>query len=515
MALLPDLGTWLLRSVWRDSLSSGPVAIVEKLSASRPLRHGDKDALLGAVLALGPSLQLALQMLLELLPEDESRERLGEVLCPTLGQLHRALSDVLTAFDRPGKDPPAPEKHGFLGPTLTTAPRPRTPHWPAKTASPPSGDRKRPSWSPAKPPSSPVSAPAPTSHLPHPDTTSLTVPSASPALLPVPEISVPWSPREHRTAFLSQFHHPASNTPDPSLMKELRAEMRVNAAIQVAVDALEFADGQLRIVRSHASPESSEMLGSHFYEGYNRILLRALELERREFDSPPYAASLVDGASYSQSHMGKGPEEEEASKMSITFGSPERLPVLPRDQGRDGGVNGGGGRGVPVRRNTTQGISEPDNSMRRTKLKRRLSLAEELALACDGDSDEEGSGSDDNDNNDDDDEDDDEDQESEDEPSKPSSGPNSRIRPKDTSSESESEDSEEAAGESESQSGESDSDDTSSEDGDRNVGRAPARHADAKDTGSARLKRLETRVAVISPPTSPERPAAVVMTEKA
>ncbi|KAK0750218.1 hypothetical protein B0T18DRAFT_428208 [Schizothecium vesticola] len=36
---------------------------------------------------------------------------------------------------------------------------------------------------------------------------------------------------------------------DLSLMKDLRAELRVNAAIQVAVDSLEFAEGQLRIVK--------------------------------------------------------------------------------------------------------------------------------------------------------------------------------------------------------------------------------------------------------------------------
>jgi hypothetical protein len=36
---------------------------------------------------------------------------------------------------------------------------------------------------------------------------------------------------------------------DLALMKDLRAEMRVNAAIQVAVDSLEFAEGQLRIVK--------------------------------------------------------------------------------------------------------------------------------------------------------------------------------------------------------------------------------------------------------------------------
>ena len=44
-----------------------------------------------------------------------------------------------------------------------------------------------------------------------------------------------------------------SRTPDSAanlfLMKDPRAEMRVNAAIQMAVDSLEFAEGQLQIVK--------------------------------------------------------------------------------------------------------------------------------------------------------------------------------------------------------------------------------------------------------------------------
>jgi hypothetical protein len=64
--------------------------------------------------------------------------------------------------------------------------------------------------------------------------------------------------------------------------------MRVNAAIQVAVDSLEFAEGQLKIVKNvhRLHGGSFQLLEKHFYQGYNRILFRALELERREFDSP-------------------------------------------------------------------------------------------------------------------------------------------------------------------------------------------------------------------------------------
>lgn len=253
MALLPDFGTWLLRSVWRDNFSKGPVSVIERLNADRPLQDADKDTLLGAVLALGPSLQLALQMLLELLPEDESRERLGEVLCPTLGQLHRILTETLMSFERGGKDPPrsdicrsepTPIKTSLLTPTVATTRRPKTPQRPATasrsqpatrthhqvrlTESPPSNLRTKPVWTPA-------------------------------------EAISRWDASEHRNTFLSRFQ---DRSPDPAvdlaLMKELRAEMRVNAAIQVAVDSLEFAEGQLKIVKEVNRLNGGSMLAIIF-----------------------------------------------------------------------------------------------------------------------------------------------------------------------------------------------------------------------------------------------------------
>lgn len=262
MALnLPDFGTWLLRSVWRDNLSKGPVSVIERLSAARPLQDADKDTLLGAVLALGPSLQLALQMLIELLPEDESRERLGEVLCPTLGQLHRILTDTLLSFEPGGRDHVVqndrrhyfePSPGDFLqAPKPATSRRPRTPQRPSTSRDPgstafhargvsprpdsaPSNIRRRPTWTPAE-------------RFPIVDVTPCT---------PV------------RASTYTSGHRDRSRDPaaDLALVKELRAEMRVNAAIQVAVDSLEFAEGQLKIVKevnqlSGGSRCSSRLLG--------------------------------------------------------------------------------------------------------------------------------------------------------------------------------------------------------------------------------------------------------------
>lgn len=111
-----------------------------------------------------------------------------------------------------------------------------------------------------------------------------------------------------------------------------------------------------------------ELLQRHFYEGYNRILFRALELERREFDSPPYAASInEDYEDEEDTAAEKRPDTQHS--VSITFDSPLALPELPPIQlpplpplspaksakpARDSGLTPT--RGPPVRRNTTQGV---------------------------------------------------------------------------------------------------------------------------------------------------------------
>lgn len=317
MAPFPDFGTWLLRSVRGGEASpDSPVSVIERLNAlPRPLRSAaDKDTLVGAVLTLGPSLQIALHILLELLPEDDDRERLGEVLCPTLGQLQRSLTDTLLSLRGPQDDKskksfaanrakhmrgrsntlPLPSEILFRGvridrsiKTPTTAPTlAQVPEFPSTFPSPDRIDE-----SPLEDFLDEPELPQPSSQPPPPPT--LPTITKSPVSIPVPT-PLP-------TASLSPLAPPSLRSPSPTLsarrpdpaadlalVKELRAEMRVNAAIQVAVDSLEFAEGQLKIVKNvhRLHGGSFQLLEKHFYQGYNRILFRALELERREFDSP-------------------------------------------------------------------------------------------------------------------------------------------------------------------------------------------------------------------------------------
>jgi hypothetical protein len=107
-----------------------------------------------------------------------------------------------------------------------------------------------------------------------------------------------------------------------------------------------------------------ELLQRHFYEGYNRILFRALELERREFDSPPYAASVNEDYEEEAEATEQRPNTQHS--VSVSFESPLALPELPPIQlpplpplspakpKKESTLNVN--RGTPVRRNTTQGV---------------------------------------------------------------------------------------------------------------------------------------------------------------
>ncbi|KAK0716257.1 hypothetical protein B0H67DRAFT_260363 [Lasiosphaeris hirsuta] len=264
MALLPDFGTWLLRSVRRETgyFSDSPVSVIERLNAlPRPLRTADKDTLVGAVLTLGPSLQVALHMLLELLPLDESRERLGEVLVPTLGQLQRSLESTLSSFEGCGvadldidiapdaDDTPLPTPqaatYGSVVRSVSTStsedfviskPEPSPLDTPMQIRTEQHSQRKRqPSIQ----------------FVPTHDEIPRTL-TASPERVATPKEKFP-TLDETDTRPPSPVAKPQQRWPDPAadlaLVKEFRAEMRVNAAIQVAVDSLEFAEGQLKIVK--------------------------------------------------------------------------------------------------------------------------------------------------------------------------------------------------------------------------------------------------------------------------
>ncbi|KAK3377442.1 hypothetical protein B0H63DRAFT_477206 [Podospora didyma] len=427
MALLPDFGTWLLRSVRRDNrdFDNSPIPVIERLHAlPRPLQNADKDTLVGAVLTLGPSLQLALQMLLELLPRDDSRERLGEVLCPTLGQLQKLLKNTLLSFDEFNN-----ENTSWKDSPSTKSPKYPTPSHPAlasvedhsKTAipdnksvadnlqlhSPPESlSDHNPASNPKQPESQPTRPPVAEQHS-SPDAADLVE-----CLDQVIHVTEKFPAMGHSTPRLSSSHSESqvrSRNPaaDLALQKELRAEMRVNLAVQVAVDSLEFAEGQLKLVKevNRLHGGSFEPFQQHFYRGYNRILFRALELERREFDSPPYARSVNDDKEDQDSQQCAAPEKSDPvmhpPQRTVSFENTIALPPLPPPSQPNSPL-----RFLEretrtlVRRNTVEGVVKEDirASPKKPALKRRLSLADELALMDENsDSDEDEEDDDDND----------------------------------------------------------------------------------------------------------------------
>ncbi|KAK0609604.1 hypothetical protein B0T17DRAFT_621647 [Bombardia bombarda] len=440
MALIPDFGTWLLRSVRRDNFSDSPVSIVERLnSLPRPLRNAaDKDTLVGAVLALGPSLQLALHLLLELLPQDESWERLGEVIIPTLGQLQKSLNLTLTSFEKRGVVALLQEEHATLlddsetlsVETMVESETDQHQHEPQEHMKPVQPMSSNTGYRPITPkPSStlkdledastpiPVKRPVSTIVEASENQNEIAGPQSHMYLATTPEQRQPQQQQPAEPAAScgatpkaqKQLDSPMERfpilpfqerNPDPAadlaLMKELRAEMRVNAAIQVAVDSLEFAEGQLKIVkqvnRLHGS--SFELLHKHFYEGYNRILFRALELERREFGSPPF----------NDEREGEARRHEAAAATSLTTESKEVNATLQSRPLQTLHMNGHAPASEPKRVVTVSfennisipplpplsqqpmtapaGICEEEKrtSMTKPQFKRRLSLAEELAL---------------------------------------------------------------------------------------------------------------------------------------
>ncbi|KAK3686210.1 hypothetical protein B0T22DRAFT_443293 [Podospora appendiculata] len=410
MALLPDFGIWPFRSGRRDAFSDrgSPVAAVERLnslSRSRPLQSADKDTLVGAVLSMVPSLQLALHMLVELLPEDDSRDRLGEVLCPSLGQLQNSLKDALSSFGHVEDEQTRP----FRGRSQITSRillRPAASATPSETRS----HRSRNSRAPSEP-----------RQAEKPKLTPATQPARPRARDPVvdktPHAQNPMSPSGYERP------DPAA---DMALRKELQAEMRVNAAIQVAVDSLEFAEEQLRIVKDvnklHGGG-SFHQLEKNFYTGYNRLLFHALELERREFNRPSpglahesdpdmepavepqplgtdntataAAAGTDDGVVATgdeppSPHRQPPPPQPQNSlpplQRFVSFDNSLPFPLLSQSPTPTTSIpEAEGPRSRLTRRNTIQIIKEEKPVIERQKLKRRLSLAEELALAGEDD----------------------------------------------------------------------------------------------------------------------------------
>lgn len=238
MALFPDFGSWLLRSVRGDSFVDSPVLAVERLrSQPRPFQDADKDTLAGAILTMGSSLHLALHMLLELLPEDKSRERLGEVLCPTLGQLLASLQTTLSSFE-----PDSAHQ-------TTTAAQPAAVHTPKVTPDDSlsnGGTHRQP----------PGSAHETAGMDDTPKATRTIMPAECHAGSPMRKRQ-PQHTRSSTESFppledggaAHQLRMEIHERSSVALVKALQAEMRVQAAIRVAVESLEFAEGQLRLVK--------------------------------------------------------------------------------------------------------------------------------------------------------------------------------------------------------------------------------------------------------------------------
>ncbi|KAL2265935.1 hypothetical protein VTJ83DRAFT_5287 [Remersonia thermophila] len=372
MSLFPE---WLFRPIRRDTIAHSPILAIERLNSQpRPLPEEDKETLVGAVLTMSASLNLALGMLQELLPQEQSRERLGEVLCPTLGQLLASLEKTLPELDQ--KTSPI-----IYGMSTTSAGDASYQATPRAFVHNPGG---RPS---SKHQSTPAGS--------HNQTTP---PRSS------PDSRSPWSsstrassrqqPRVRLGRFLPVKASPTADhwdvatdvpsKPDSQLVTSLRAEMRVQSAIHVAIESLEFAEGQLKAMRMGGD---INLLQKHFYEGYNRLLLRALDLQRQELGSLPGGNEPPQVKIPEVQINGFLPGNSTLQPpSSITLGSPAVRPKSASNATRSSGIVFADQLGARsfVRRNTIQGTRQESLGPppERPLLKRRMSLAEELAMAA-------------------------------------------------------------------------------------------------------------------------------------
>ncbi|AEO62184.1 uncharacterized protein THITE_2106066 [Thermothielavioides terrestris NRRL 8126] len=374
MARFPDLGSWFMRSVRRDHFASTPVLAVERLNTlPRPIQDADKEVLVGAVLTMSSSLHLALSMLRELLPHEKSQERLAEVVCPTLNHLLAALQNTLSSFER-RDSPSTPSVPASCSAKATQQSHARALH--ANTALKPAPEPKRPGI---------ASDEQPVQVRRHGDDRSCSSCGSANTerLLPLQDND------QSRQLHIEVSSH---NRPETHLVKALQAEMRVQAAIHVAIESLEFAEGQLKVVKEVNQLHGGELdiLQTHFYEGYNRLLFRALELQRRELGLLQDRDSLILDSALQQRHQ--QPTEDGVLQtspkqhQSVSFQKPLPLCRSASTLRSTAAVQGASWeRRVPGRRNTIQGIRQEGARARdsRPPLRRRLSLAEELALAGD------------------------------------------------------------------------------------------------------------------------------------
>ncbi|KAL2171293.1 hypothetical protein VTG60DRAFT_3180 [Thermothelomyces hinnuleus] len=381
MALLPD---WLLR-LRRVEPADNPVLAVEKLnSLARPLQDADKEILVGAVLTMSSSLHLALDMLQEILPQEKSQERLGEVMCPTLGSLLDSLQSTLCSFAR-STSRQAPPEASATPPAST--PGPATPRAGANAA----GEQHHHLLPTPRSRHSGHGGRAAVKESEHFGSAGFSRPQTARTET---ERFPPFE--DSRTAGrLDHIGIDIRRRPAEHLVNALQAEMRVQAAINVAIESLEFAEGQLKMVKevNRLHGGNFDLLQRHFYQGYNRLLSRALELQWREMGLQSSRDSLISVASVEQpcpqlaghaatttnnTGMRASPRQHSISFQSVSSVQSPASTTRGYGEARTTGFQ----RRPLERRNTIQGIRQEVSGNSRTKppLRRRMSLADELAM---------------------------------------------------------------------------------------------------------------------------------------
>ncbi|KAK4239557.1 hypothetical protein C8A03DRAFT_32416 [Achaetomium macrosporum] len=224
MDLLPDLGSWLLRSVRRDHFTDSPVIAVERLNTlPRPLRDADKEILVGA---------------------EKFQERLSEVLCPTFGHLVASLQSTLSSFD--WKAPPQSQTPGLSASPAAITPERIKPHLlDEDTGYKPPPEPARPATAIDERLIAPLGWP---NNRPAISSSGLR-PSSRPATSYTERFPPLQQDADGEPNRQLQIKVDVQSRPETQLAKALQVEMRVQAAIHVAIESLEFAEPQLKVVK--------------------------------------------------------------------------------------------------------------------------------------------------------------------------------------------------------------------------------------------------------------------------
>ncbi|SPQ25010.1 e6582913-073a-46b3-9535-54928cbc4f08 [Thermothielavioides terrestris] len=107
------------------------------------------------------------------------------------------------------------------------------------------------------------------------------------------------------------------NRPETHLVKALQAEMRVQAAIHVAIESLEFAEGQLKVVKEVNQLHGGELdiLQTHFYE--DKKVLAQETPDRLSDDAFPWLKSWPWPATTRRAAIKRRLRKEQALEANI------------------------------------------------------------------------------------------------------------------------------------------------------------------------------------------------------